>query len=311
VRTSLALGGLGIAFLLVWMALENPLQFVQFFLNSAAVMPIYALLAFGFTLVYRTVWFFDLTYGTMAAIAGFATYSLAGPHRVDPYLSAGVGVFIAGGMSAAVYAVIYRAMRQRARSRTTMFVTSLAMLLILQVWLAIVFGSQSRTLPGMVGTTPVRVLGGTITPFHLATVAIAVAVIGGLVVVLKITRFGKIVRAISDDEETMRVLGVNTGVVMGAVFFIGGGVAGLVGVLVGLDVAIRPEMGFPLMLKGFIAAVVGGTGSLYGSVVGAVTLAFVENYGVWYLAPEWKDAIALVFLGLVLCVRPTGLLRGR
>jgi branched-subunit amino acid ABC-type transport system permease component len=247
----------------------------------------------------------------MAAVAGFVAYFLAVQHRVDPYLGAAVGVLVAGGVSVIVYCGIYRVLRQRARSRTTMFVTSLAMLLILQVCLAITFGSQSRTLPEVAGMGPIRVLGGSTTPFHLATVAIAGVVVTGLVVALKVTTVGKIIRAIGDDEETMRVLGINTGVVVAAVFFIGGAIAGLVGVLVGLDIAIKPDMGFPLMLKAFMAAVVGGTGSLYGAVAGAVTLAFVENYGVWYLAPEWKDAIALLFLGVVLCVRPTGLLRGR
>jgi branched-chain amino acid transport system permease protein len=93
------------------------------------------------------------------------------------------------------------------------------------------------------------------------------------------------------------------------VFFLGSAIAGLAGILVGFDTGIEPTMGLSLLLKGVIAAIIGGVGNVYGGVLGAFLLGFVENFGIWKISGEWKDAIAFAALLLFLLFKPSGLLK--
>ena len=130
----------------------------------------------------------------------------------------------------------------------------------------------------------------------------------GLVLLLKYTMFGKAIKAVSDDEEVAKIVGINTNKIISYVFFIGSAIAGLGGILVGFDTGIEPTMGFALLLKGVIAAIIGGVGSIYGALIGAFLLGFVENFGIWQISGEWKDAIAFILLILFLIFRPRGIM---
>ena len=107
------------------------------------------------------------------------------------------------------------------------------------------------------------------------------------------------------------MVGINTTVIIAAVFFIGSMYAALGGILNGHDTAVQPRMGLLLLLKGWIASVVGGIGNLYGAIVGGFILGIVEQFGIWDLAGEWKDAIAFILLILFLSFWPQGLLPRR
>ena len=127
-------------------------------------------------------------------------------------------------------------------------------------------------------------------------------------VFLRATAFGKAVRAIGDDEEVSKVVGINTTVVIAIVFFIGAIYASMAGILSGHDTAIQPRMGLLLLLKGWIASVVGGIGNMYGAIVGGFVLGFVEQFGIWDLAGEWQNAISFVLLIIFLAFWPKGLI---
>lgn len=122
------------------------------------------------------------------------------------------------------------------------------------------------------------------------------------------TMFGKMVSAISDDAVVARIVGINTNKLIGRVFFIGSAIAGFAGIMIGFDTGLEPTMGMSLLMKGVIAAIVGGVGNIYGGVLGAFLLGFAENFGVWQVSGEWKDAIAFAILIFFLIFRPKGIL---
>ncbi len=412
---------------LVWKIAESPDQALQFTFNGLSVGAVYALLAMGFTLVYSTVWFFDLYYGAAAAMGAYGVFYLRSKEalgglyhvqnlymnalfavvvagvvawalheslfnrlrpRFDPRVLRIVGGVLAGAagvytgfvltvtdhlhvmLSPAVGSVaalaagwaVYRAllpvlpeawrtlllavaavagaavgsyagffianapesklylswaalfrglyvyMRERARSPLIMLVASLGILLAITAATSIVFESAPRPLPEAFGSAPWEVLGGTIKGFNLFTIGVALAGFVGLLLLLKKTAFGKAVRAIGDDEEVSKVVGINTTVVIAIVFFIGAVFAAAAGLLSGHDTAIQPRMGLLLLLKGWIASVVGGIGNLYGAIVGGFALGMIEQFGIWDLAGEWKDVISFVVLILFLSFWPRGLL---
>ena len=424
-----------------WKVSESPTQAAQFAFNGLSVGAIYALLAMGFTLVYSTVWFFDLYYGAAAAIGAYSVFylrsseTLGGRYEVNEaavnvgfavvtagvvswalhssvfsrlrarfgprvplslaglagaaagayvgfvlsfpehlnvlfapvvglavsavayavlqrgyekalpswttapfwavaavaaavlgawcgylvsgepgsklYLSWAVSCLLAGVVGLALYRGLYVYMRQRSRSPLIMLVASLGILLAITAATTIVFQSAPRPLPDAFGAAPWTIGGANIKGFNVFTIGVALAGFVGLLMLLKLTTFGKAVRAIGDDEEVSKVVGINTTVVIAAVFFLGAVFAAMAGILSGHDTAIQPRMGLLLLLKGWIASVVGGMGNLYGAIVGGFALGMIEQFGIWDLAGEWKDVISFVLLILFLSFWPRGIIPRR
>ncbi len=422
---------------LAWKITESPDQAVQFAFNGLAVGAVYALLAMGFTIVYSTVWFFDLYYGAAAAIGAYGVFYLRSQdgfggqdytnpyvnamlaavtagvvawalyeafyHRLRPrfgprvlyvagglaafsagaymgivlnytdstntilspaigvavaliagwavhrgvrsvlpsmspnpllvaagiigvalggycaffiantpganlYLSWGVSCLMAGIVAVAFYRGLYVYMRERSRSPLIMLVATLGILLAITAATSIVFESNPRPLPAAFGSAPWMILGGNIKGFNVFAIGVSIVGFAFLLYLLKWTAFGKAVRAIGDDEEVSKVVGINTTVIIAIVFFIGAIFAAMAGLLSGHDTAIQPRMGLLLLLKGWIASVVGGIGNLYGAIVGGFALGMIEQFGIWDLAGEWKDVISFMVLILFLSFWPKGLL---
>ena len=246
-----------------------------------------------------------------AALGAYLGYLVFVTPQANLYLSWAVSCLLAGAVAVALYRGLYVYMRQRARSPLVMLVASLGILLAITAAITIVFDSAPRPLPTAFGSAPWTIGGANIKGFNLFTVGVAVLAFVGLVGLLRYTAFGKMVRAIGDDEEVSKVVGINTTFVITIVFFIGAMLAALAGLLSGHDTAVQPRMGLLLLLKGWIASVVGGIGNLYGAILGGFVLGMVEQFGIWDLAGEWKDGIAILLLIMFLSFWPRGLLPRR
>ncbi len=243
-----------------------------------------------------------------AALGAYCGYLVANEPGTSLYLSWGVSCLLAGTVGLALYRGLYINMRERAKSPLVMLVASLGILLAISAFISIVFESAPRPLPEAFGSSPWTIGGANIKGFNVFAIGVAIAGFIGLLALLKYTSLGRAIRAIGDDEEVAKVVGINTTVVIAIVFFIGAVYAALAGVLNGHDTAIQPRMGLLLLLKGWIASVVGGIGNLQGAIVGGFALGLVEQFGIWDLAGEWRDVISFVLLILFLSFWPKGLL---
>ena len=157
-----------------------------------------------------------------------------------------------------------------------------------------------------------EVLGARITYPQLAMMGIAVGLMICLDLIVRRTRSGRAMRAISQDPRACLLMGVNVDNVISRTFFIGSALAGAAGVMAGAYYGkIDFLMGFIIGLKAFTAAVIGGIGNLRGAVLGAIVLGLLESFGTAWLGSQWRDVFAFAFLILFLTVRPTGLLGER
>jgi branched-chain amino acid transport system permease protein len=282
----------------------------QLILNSIIAGAIYTMVALGFNLIYGTVKFFDLGYGALAAVGGYVTFWLYKELGLNLYGSVIIAVLTAGLIGVILNWLVYSPLRKRKASSMVMLVASLGILTALQAVIAILFTSQFQTLTRAAGAQRVfEIFGGVITSVQVTIFLAGLLIMLGLALLLRYTGFGKAVRAISDDEEVAKIVGINTSKIVAGVFFLGSAIAGLAGILVGFDTGIEPTMGLSLLLKGVIAAIIGGVGNVYGGVLGAFLLGFVENFGIWKISGEWKDAIAFAALLLFLLFKPSGLLK--
>jgi branched-chain amino acid transport system permease protein len=282
----------------------------QLVANSLIAAGTYALVAMGFTLIYAVTKFFNLAYGAMATIGGYAAFFLLSNFaNLNVALVVIVSVLFAGLCGYGLDRAVYFPLRKRKASNMVLLVASLGAFTILQAVIAMIFTSQFQTLSSSVSEQVYTIAGASITQTQTIILGAAICVLIFLVLLLKKTLFGKEVRAVSDDEEVAKIAGINTEKIIAWTFFLSSAVAGLAGVLIGFDTGIEPTMGLQILLKGVIAAIVGGIGDIYGAVLGALLLGFAENFGVWQISAEWKDSIAFGVLILFLIFRPQGIMK--
>lgn len=282
----------------------------QLIVNSIIAGAIYAMIALGFNLIYGTTKFFDLGYGALITIGGYAVFYFYKTLGMNVYIAVVIGMLSAGVIGFLIYRLVYAPLREKKSSNMILMIASLGVLTALQAIVAIFFTSQFQTLSRNLNLERTfNIFGGIMTQTQLIILILGLIVMTAIALIFKFTLFGKAIKAVGDDEDVSRIVGINTGKIIGWVFFIGSAIAGLSGILIGFDTGIEPTMGMSLLLKGVIAAIIGGIGNVYGGVIGAFLLGFIENFGIWQISGEWKDAIAFGVLIIFLLFRPQGILR--
>ena len=284
-------------------------MFLQILMNGLIAGSIYALLAMGFALIYANTKFFNMAHGAMTTVGGYAVYYLGRELGWNIYPSVVLGVLVAGIMGYLLNLGIFERIKQRKSSNTVLLVASLGAMIIIQSFVAILFTNQFQTLSDNSSLEKLYNIGSAVvTQTQVGIFISAVVIFIALLLVFKFTRFGKMMLATSDDEKVAEIIGVNTRRIIRQVFFIGSAIAGLAGIWVGFDTGLEPIMGMNLLLKGVIATIIGGLGQIQGAFLGAFLLGLVENFGIWKISGEWKDAIAFGLLIIFLLFRPKGIL---
>ncbi|MCK4918324.1 MAG: branched-chain amino acid ABC transporter permease [Candidatus Pacebacteria bacterium] len=283
--------------------------FIQLTINSIIAGSIYALIALGFNLIFGVSKFFDLGYGTMAVVGGYSVLYFGKMLGWNIFLSILIGVILAGLIGFLINKFIYQTLRQRKASNLVLIIASLGVFTVIQAVTAMLFSSQFQTLSQNIGQNTYNIFGGIITQIQLIILMFTIVIMLALAWMMKKTMFGKAIKAVGDDEEVAKIVGIDTNKIIAYVFFIGSAIAGLAGILIGFDTGLEPIMGMKLILKGVVASIIGGVGNVYGGVAGAFFLGFIENFGIWKLSGEWREAIAFVVLILFLLFRPRGIFK--
>jgi branched-chain amino acid transport system permease protein len=279
-----------------------------------------ALVAVGYTLVYGIIKLINFAHGEfymVGAYAGFGVYLLLPP--ATPALVAIPLLVLAGGTAGAAVAaltekVAYKPIRRN--GRLAALLTAIGVSFLLQNLFAFVRNAQPLQYPtsvhGSVGEICQRTVaigGDGIVGIRFVFIAVAVAMCAGLWFMVMRTQFGRAMRAVSLDADAAALMGIDIDRVISKTFVVGGFMAGVAGELIALQSVTEPLMGFMPGLKAFVAAVLGGIGSIPGAIVGGFLLGIVESLVVWMGVPTgYKDVAAFVILIVVLVVRPQGIL---
>lgn len=284
--------------------------FSQIIINSIIAGAIYTLIALGFNLTYGVAKFFNFAHGVYAVIAGYVVYYLFTILGMNLYISIALGILAAGLLGLLSERMLFLPLRKKQASAMITLVASLGFFITVQSIIAMMFTSDFLIIKKSPAVPKnYEVFGGVITEFNVFVIIITILISTGLIFFLNKTKFGKAVKAITDDPEVARIVGVNTNRIIGITFIIGASIAGIAGVLVGLDTGIMPTIGMGLLLKGVTVAIVGGCGNLYGGIIGSVLLGLVENFGVMKISSQWKDSISFGVLIIFLLFRPNGIFR--
>ena len=282
--------------------------FNQLLLNGIIAGSIYALIAIGFTVIYRTVKFFNLAHGIVYTAGAYFAYTLTISLHLNIILSFFLSIFFAALLGIAIDRCVYYPLRKRNASNLVFLLASFGVFIFLQNLIQLIYGAQILT----IRTGPVKeghhFLGAVITDIQILILVVSSLLLVILWMFIKKSKLGKAMRAVSDDPIAASVVGINPERIIMTSFAIGSALAGAAGILISYETNIEPTMGFSAILKGIIASIIGGIGSIPGAVLGAFFLGLAENLGIWKISAGWKDAIAFAILIIFLLIRPWGFL---
>ncbi len=292
-------------------------EFFQQLANGIAWGSIYALIALGYTMVYGILRFINFAHGDVYMVGAFAAYFLARAlgiseaQNVSP--AAVLAVLLGSMLSCAILGVIiersaYRPVRRS--SRLTALITAIGVSLFLENAGLRIFGADPKFFPQLIPPRTLEVMPGVLMTNHQITVlAVSVVLMVGLTLFIQRTRTGKAMRAVAFNRDAAALMGIAVDRIITVTFAIGSALAAAAGVLVGLtNPKIDPLMGIMPGIKAFVAAVLGGIGSIPGAMIGGILMGVSEYMVVGYISSTYRDAIAFVILILVLLFRPAGLL---
>jgi branched-chain amino acid transport system permease protein len=292
-------------------------EFLQQLANGIAWGSIYALIALGYTMVYGILRLINFAHGDIYMVGAFAAYFIAraiGVSEGTPASPLTAGLVLVGAMaSCALLGVVieraaYRPVRRS--SRLTALITAIGVSLFLENAGIRVFGADPKFFPQLVPPRTIEVIPGVLVTNHQITVlAVSIALMIGLTLFVQRTRTGRAMRAVSFNRDAASLMGIPVDRIITVTFAIGSALAAAAGVLVGLtNPKIEPLMGIMPGIKAFVAAVLGGIGSIPGAMIGGLLMGVSEYMVVGYISSTYRDAIAFVILILVLLFRPAGLL---
>ena len=280
----------------------------QLLMNGIISGSIYALIALGFIIIYRTIKFFHLAHGVVYAAGAYFAYTFFILFNINPIISFFLSIALASLLGVAIDRFVYYPLRKNNAPNLVYLIASFGVFIFLQNLIQLIYGAQILTLR----TGPIKeghhLFGGVITDIQILIIAVSLVLFLLAWLFIQKSKLGKAIRAVSDDPIGARVVGINSEKVILAAFAIGSALAGVAGILISLETNLEPTMGLNAILKGIIASIIGGIGSIPGALFGGLFLGLAENLGIWKIQAGWKDAIAFAILIIFLLLRPSGVM---
>ncbi len=279
----------------------------QLTVSGLVVGSTYALLGVSFGIIYATTKIFHLAHAVAYASAAYAAIWASNTVGLPFALSLIVGLAVGVLFGLIIEMVFYRPMRKRNATLLTIFLVSLGISVAFPNLLQIVFGPDNRTLPRPVN--PTFSLGSTtVSRLDVISVVIAWILITAVATLIVRTRFGRSVTAMRTNPDMAEAVGIDSKRVYTLVFAIGSLLVAVAGLLFTTRGVATPTMGLSPTLTGFIAAFLGGIGSLWGAALGGLALGLLSSWSALYLQVDYGPVVVFGAMFLILLVRPQGLL---
>lgn len=276
-------------------------------LNGLQLGSIYALVALGYTMVYGIILLLNFAHGDIIMIGGYISWVVMAQLGLHPALAVILSMAGCTLLGVLIDKVAYAPLRSA--PRLSILITAIGVSYFLENGAQLMFGADAKVVPSYFDLRPLDLLGVSVSPISILTVVVTIASTAGLVLLVQKTKLGKAMRAVSEDMGAARLMGINVNTTISFTFALGSALAGIGSVLYSMAYTqVSPTMGVMLGTKAFVAAVLGGIGSIPGAVIGGFLVGFAEVFVSAIGLSVWKDAIVFLLLIIVLIFRPTGIL---
>ena len=289
--------------------------FFELFLGGLTRGSIYALIALGYTMVYGIIELINFAHGEIYMIGAFTGLIVAGlltllgwPSLAILLIASIVAIIYSSAYGWTLEKIAYKPLRKA--PRLSALISAIGMSLFLQNYVLLAQTSDFLPFPNLIPDfkflEPIEHI---VRSSEIVIYSVTAIVMVALTIVIKFTRMGKAMRATSQDREMAMLVGIDVNRVISMTFILGSATAALGGILIASHIGqINYYIGFLAGIKAFVAAVLGGIGSMPGAVLGSLVLGWSESFFTGYISSDYEDVFAFLFLVVILIFRPSGLL---
>ena len=280
--------------------------FVSQLFNGLQTGSVYALVALGYSIVYGIILLLNFAHGDIIMVGAYTAFYAMTAFHLHPILSVVLAVVTSTLLGVVIEKVAYTPLRSA--PRLSLLITAIGISFLLENGAQLLFGADTKSMDTLV---PGNVSFGSVTISYTAILTIIVAVIAmvALTLLVQKTKLGKAMRAVSEDMGAAQLMGISLNKTISFTFAVGSALAGIGSVLYLCAYSqASPTMGSMLGLKAFVAAVLGGIGSIPGAMIGGFAIGLLEALVAAVGLSVWKDAVVFAILIVVLLVKPSGIM---
>lgn len=285
------------------------MSFITHLINGISLGSVYAIIALGYTMVYGIAKMLNFAHGDVIMIGGYVIFTLMSGLGFNPFISVIIAMAVCTVLGVLIEMFAYRPLR--GASPLAVLITAIGVSYLLQNIALLIFGTDTKSFSTVVPVKAVKLAGDelVIKGETIVTIVTCMVIIIALSLFIKKTKAGRAMLAVSEDKGAAQLMGINVNATIALTFAIGSGLAAIAGALLcSAYPALTPYTGSMPGIKAFVAAVLGGIGSIPGAFIGGILLGVIENLGKAYISSEMADAIVFGVLIVVLLVKPTGIL---
>ena len=285
------------------------MAFLSNFINGLGLGSIYAIIALGYTMVYGIAKMLNFAHGDIIMVGAYVSFVSITSLGTPPLLALVMAMAVCTILGVVIERLAYRPLR--ASASLAVLITAIGVSYLLQNAALLIWTSNTKVYPSIVTFAPLHLFGGklTITGEMLVSVLTCIVIMIGLTLFTGKTKTGKAMRAVSENRDAAELMGISVNRTIAITFAIGSALAAVAGVLFcSTYPVLNPTVGSIPGIKAFTAAVLGGIGSIPGTLVGGLLLGIIEIFGRAYISQELSNAIVFAVLIIILLVKPNGLL---
>lgn len=276
---------------------------MEILIYGAVTSSIYALLAVGFTLIFGVARVLNLAHGSFYALGAYGTYVLVTLAGLPLWLGALLAIIFVAIFGIILERFLIRPLRH---SQLGVLMITLAAALIVEQFLFLVFGSEYRNVPAFIDTK-YNIGGVDVAGQRILTLVVATISIGSLYLFIQKTKLGSAILAISQDPDAAKYMGIPSDKIFSIVIALSAALAALAGILAGPFLSVQPSMHLLPIVKAFAIVVVGGLGSIPGSIAAAFLLGYAETLVAYLGSSSWTEIVSVLATLLMLVFRPAGM----
>ena len=285
------------------------LSFFSYLLSGLSLGSVYAIIALGYTMVYGIAKMLNFAHGDIIMVGGYVTFTACVTMGLPTPVGILVAVIVCMLLGITIERIAYKPLR--GANSLAVLITAIGVSYFLQNLALLIFGADPKSFTSVVPIPPLKLAGGNliISGETITTILACIVIMIALTTFINKTKQGQAMLAVSEDKGAATLMGINVNRTIALTFAIGSSLAAIAGVLLcSAYPTLTPTTGAMPGIKAFVAAVLGGLGSIPGALIGGLMLGVLENLSKAYISSKLSDAIVFSVLIIVLIVRPTGIL---
>jgi branched-subunit amino acid ABC-type transport system permease component len=277
----------------------------QLVVNILLQFSLISIVGISFFFIFNSGKYYALHHASIISFGGYFTWLIVNT-GLTLFLSIIASIFITAVLGVIIELFLINRLRKRNPYSFQLIIASLGLYIILKSLISIIFGTDSKIIRAGDISAGTEIMGAYITNNQFLIIGINVAIVLFTLLFLNRTRIGRIIEAVSENQDLSEIFGISKNKTIIWSFAIGSAIAAISGVLIGIESKITPFMGFNILFYGVIAMIIGGMGNLKGLILASFLIALSQHLGAYYFDSKWMDAIAYIILILFLIWKPLG-----